>query len=118
MSDTHNKLQYGNNCNHWKILDLDIDAFIFIFLILNQILTGQTNLNAKPSAPIISFLGVFDVLNITLFMWTWREVRNLANQKFRLTPARDVHGPGLDLTGIGLKAILAGSGLDRIAFFW
>jgi len=22
MSDTHNKLQHGNNHNHWKILDL------------------------------------------------------------------------------------------------
>ena len=25
MSDTHNKLQYGNNYNHWKILDLVLE---------------------------------------------------------------------------------------------
>ena len=25
MSDTHNKLQYGNNYKHWKILDLVLD---------------------------------------------------------------------------------------------
>jgi len=27
MSDTHKKLQYGNNYNHWKILDLVLDIF-------------------------------------------------------------------------------------------
>ena len=32
MSDIHNKLQYGNNCNHWKTLELDLDLFIIIFL--------------------------------------------------------------------------------------
>jgi len=32
MSDTHNKLQYENNCNHWKFLDLLLDLnFIFFF---------------------------------------------------------------------------------------
>ena len=25
MPDTHNKLQYVNNYNHWKILDLVLD---------------------------------------------------------------------------------------------
>ena len=25
MSDTYNKLQYGNNYKHWKILDLALD---------------------------------------------------------------------------------------------
>jgi len=25
MSGTHNKLQYGNNYNYWKILDLVLD---------------------------------------------------------------------------------------------
>jgi len=25
MSDAHNKLQYRNNYNHWKILDLVLD---------------------------------------------------------------------------------------------
>jgi len=31
MSDTHNKLQYGNNYNHWKILGsvLDLNRFSF-----------------------------------------------------------------------------------------
>jgi len=29
MSDTHNKLQYGNNYNHWKILDLVLDLNYF-----------------------------------------------------------------------------------------
>jgi len=32
-------------------------------------------------------------------------------------PSRDEHGSGLDRTGSGLKPILAGSGLDRIAIF-
>ena len=29
MSDTHNKLQYGNKYNHWKILDLFLDLNYF-----------------------------------------------------------------------------------------
>jgi len=29
MSDTHTKLQYGNNYNHWKILDLLLDQGFF-----------------------------------------------------------------------------------------
>jgi len=36
MSDTHNKLQYGNNYNHWKILDLVLDLKNFYFSSLNQ----------------------------------------------------------------------------------
>jgi len=35
----------------------------------------------------------------------------------RSQPSRDEHGSGLDRTGSGLKPILAGSGLDRIAIF-
>jgi len=35
----------------------------------------------------ISFISVFYMHNITLFMHTWCEVRNFASQKFRLTPA-------------------------------
>jgi len=32
MSDTYNKLQYGNNYNQWKMLDfiLDFNHFFFI----------------------------------------------------------------------------------------
>jgi len=29
MSDTHNKLQHGNNYNHCKILDLVLDQSFF-----------------------------------------------------------------------------------------
>jgi len=32
-------------------------------------------------------------------------------------PTRDEHGSGLDRTGLGLKPILAGSGLDRTVIF-
>jgi len=31
MSDTHNKLQNGNNYNHWKILELVLDLNYFSF---------------------------------------------------------------------------------------
>jgi len=31
MSDTHNKLQYGNKYNHWKISELDLDFNYFSF---------------------------------------------------------------------------------------
>jgi len=31
MSDTHNKLQYGYNYNHWKIMDLVLDLKYFCF---------------------------------------------------------------------------------------
>jgi len=31
MSDTHNKLQYGNNYSHWKFLDLVLDLHYFYF---------------------------------------------------------------------------------------
>jgi len=31
MSDTHNKLQYGNNYRHWKILVLALDLSYFSF---------------------------------------------------------------------------------------
>ena len=36
MSDTHNKLQYGNTYNHWKILDLALDLNYFSFSNSNQ----------------------------------------------------------------------------------
>jgi len=31
MSETHNKLQYRNNYNHWKILGLVLDLNYFSF---------------------------------------------------------------------------------------
>ena len=31
MSDTHNKLQYGNKYNRWNILDLGLETWIFLF---------------------------------------------------------------------------------------
>ena len=32
MSDTHNKLRYGINYSHWKILDLVLDfSYIYFF---------------------------------------------------------------------------------------
>jgi len=31
MSDTHNKLQYGYNHNHWKRMDLVLDLKYFCF---------------------------------------------------------------------------------------
>jgi len=47
MSHAH-KLQYGNNYNHWKILDLALDLINYSFLILTQTLTRLTKLNTKP----------------------------------------------------------------------
>jgi len=41
MSDTHNKLQYRNNCNHWKILDLLLD--------LKYIASSNSNPNPNPT---------------------------------------------------------------------
>ena len=31
MSDTHNKLQYGNKYNHWKIMNFVLDLNYFSF---------------------------------------------------------------------------------------
>jgi len=47
MSDTHNKLQYGNKENQWKILDLILDFNYFSFSNCNITLTRQTYLNTK-----------------------------------------------------------------------
>jgi len=41
MPDTHNKLQYGNNCNHRKRLDLVLDLNYFSF--------SYPNPNLKPT---------------------------------------------------------------------
>jgi len=57
-------------------LNLDLDLFLLIFLTLTQTLTRRTYLNTKPCVLIIRFLSVFDMLNITLCMRTWREVRS------------------------------------------
>jgi len=50
MSDTHNKLQYqyGNNYNHWKIMDVDVDLNYFSFSSPIQTLTQHTYLNPEP----------------------------------------------------------------------
>jgi len=47
MSDTHNKLQYGNNYDYWKILDLVL-YLKFIFLTLTQTPTRHAYLSTKP----------------------------------------------------------------------
>ena len=59
MSDTHDKLEYANNYNHWKMLDLFTDLKYFSFS--NPTLTRHTYVNTKPWALIISFLSVFDM---------------------------------------------------------
>ena len=87
MWDTLNNLQYENNYNHWKMLDLFLDLNYFSFSNATQTLTPHTYLHTKPWALIISFVSVFDMQNSTLCMRIWREVRNFASQKFRLTPA-------------------------------
>jgi len=43
MPDIHDKLQYGNNYNHWKILDWALEKEIFLFLTP----TRHTSLNTK-----------------------------------------------------------------------
>jgi len=35
MSDTHNKLQYGNNYNHWKLLELIVHVNYYLFFFLS-----------------------------------------------------------------------------------
>jgi len=61
MSDTHKKLQHGNNYKHWKILDLVLDLNDFSFSNPNQTLSRHTYLNIKPCALIISFLSEIDL---------------------------------------------------------
>jgi len=41
MSDTHNKPQYGDNYNHWKMLDLVLD--------LNRFYFSNQNINHNPT---------------------------------------------------------------------
>jgi len=56
MPDTH-KLQYGNNYNHWKIMDLVLDLnIIILFPTTTQNLTRHTY--PKHHALIVSFLSV------------------------------------------------------------
>ena len=58
MSDTH-KLQYGNNYNHWKILDLVLDLNYFSFSNPNP-----THLPKQQIlSPIISLLSISDMYN-------------------------------------------------------
>jgi len=47
MSDTHNMLQYGNNYNHWKILDLVLDRNCISFSNPNPTPNRHTYLNTK-----------------------------------------------------------------------
>jgi len=61
ISIIHDKLQYRNNYNHWKILDLLLDVNYFSFSNSNSNLTRHTYLNTNPKALIISFLSVFDM---------------------------------------------------------
>ena len=49
MSDTHNKLKYGNKYNQWKILDLLLDLNYISFSNPNYTLTRRTYLNTKPA---------------------------------------------------------------------
>jgi len=39
----------------------------------------------------MSFLSVFDMKNVTLYMRTWREVRNFANQEFLISHHVPMH---------------------------
>jgi len=72
-SDTHKKLQYVNNYNHWKILHLVLDLNYFSFHNPNQTLIRYTYWNTKPWALIISFLSLFDMQN---GLWVWRRSTN------------------------------------------
>ena len=42
MSDAHKKLQHGNNCKLWKILELVLDLNYFSFSNPNQTLSRHT----------------------------------------------------------------------------
>jgi len=61
MPDTHSKLQYRNNYNHWNILDWVLHLNYFYFY--------NFNINPNPTpipkhqilSLIISFVGVFDM---------------------------------------------------------
>jgi len=48
MSDSHNKLQYENNYNRWKILDLVLDLNYICFSNPNPNHNRHTYLNTKP----------------------------------------------------------------------
>ena len=49
MSDIH-KLRYGNNYNHWKVLDLMLDLKYFSFSNPNPI-ANPTHLNTRAGVP-------------------------------------------------------------------
>ena len=49
MSDTHNKLQYGNKYNQWKILDLLLDLNYISFSNPNYTLTRRYEGFVRPS---------------------------------------------------------------------
>jgi len=88
MSDTHNKLQYWNNYNHWKTLDSVLDLHYISFHTLTQRLIQQTFPNTKRRVSVISFLSVFDLLEY------YSVQANMApSQKFRLTPVNVFSNP-------------------------
>jgi len=80
MSDTHNKLQYGNNYNHWKILDwvLHLNHFPFSNLNINpnptHIPKQQT---LSPNHQFCQFVWYVEYYSVHAHM-AW-------GQKFRLT---------------------------------
>ena len=79
MSDTHNKLQYGNNNSHWKILDLVLDLNYFYFSNPNP---NPTHLRKHQTLSLI----------ISFFQRSWCRLEYLSahahmalSQKLRLT---------------------------------
>jgi len=50
MSDTDNQLQYGNNYNHWKILDLVL-LILLIFADPRDPIFNSRDLNRVPKTP-------------------------------------------------------------------
>ena len=77
MSDTHNKLWYGNNYNHWNILDLVLDLNCVSFSDPNLISTHFQTLN--PNHQFSHRIWYVEYHSVHAHM-AW-------SQKFRLTPA-------------------------------
>ena len=100
MSGTHNKLQHGNNFNHWKVSDFVADLNYFSFSTPKAILNRDTYLNTNYQVLIVSFISVFGMYNITLCMHTWYEVRNFAWHQVRKKSAESLQSR-LRQTGSG-----------------
>jgi len=82
MLDTHNKLQYGNNCNDWKILDLVLD--------LNYISFSYPNPTHSPKHKTLSPNHQF-YLRIRYVEYYFVHAHMSWSQKLRLTPVRFQH---------------------------